>query len=261
LFHSYNRYQLYVFAFYWVCTIVSTTGYGDYTGGTRVEYLFTIFIEFTGVIVFVVLMYLVDNIVSTNSSFTAFFFDKIRQFDIWFTLVEQCKQPKHMSPELYLTMYENISVSMYSDFNILIEEHTFFDNISPRLQTKLIDLMFHDFIKNFSLFFEKMERNLINQIVVNLHARVFQPGQEILKPGKKVHEVFFIVEGQVAICENQGLQEPFCILPRYSYFGEYEVLYNEPAEYNMRALGSEDFDLFETNEFTGEVGVVRDSFY
>ena len=29
----------------------------------------------------------------------------------------------------------------------------------------------------------------------------------------------------------------------------------------MRALGSEDFDLFETNEFTGEVGVVRDSFY
>ncbi len=202
MFHSYNRYQLYVFAFYWVCTIVSTTGYGDYTGGTRVEYLFTIFIEFTGVIVFVVLMYLVDNIVSTNSSFTAFFFDKIRQFDIWFTLVEQCKQPKHMSPELYLTMYENISVSMYSDYNILIEEHTFFDNISPRLQTKLIDLMFHDFIKNFSLFFEKMERNLINQIVVNLHARVFQPGQEILKPGKKVHEVFFIVEGQVAICEN-----------------------------------------------------------
>jgi len=64
----------------------------------------------------------------------------------------------------------------------------------------------------------------------------------------------------VAICENQGLQEPFCILPRYSYFGEYEVLYNEPAEYNMRALGSEDFDLFETSEFTGEVGIVHDSF-
>jgi hypothetical protein len=33
--------------------------------------------------------------------------------------------------------------------------------------------MFHDFIKNFSLFFDNMERNLINQIVVNLHARVF----------------------------------------------------------------------------------------
>jgi hypothetical protein len=38
------------------------------------------------------------------------------------------------------------------------------------------------------------------------------------------------------------------------------VLYNEPAEYNMRALGIEDFDLFETSEFTGEIAVVRDSF-
>ena len=173
IFHTYNRYQLYIFAYYWVCTIISTTGYGDYTGGTQVEYLFTIFIEFTGVIVFVVLMYLVNNIIQTNSSFDAFFQDKIAQFDIWFTLVEKCKQPKHMSPDLYYTMYQNISVSMYSDFNIIIEEYQFFEMISPKLQTKLIKLMFSDFISNFKKFFVKMEQNFINQIVVNLHARVF----------------------------------------------------------------------------------------
>jgi len=63
MFRTYSNYQLYVFAYYWVCTIISTTGYGDYTGGTQVEYLFSIVIEFTGVIVFVVLMYLVNNII------------------------------------------------------------------------------------------------------------------------------------------------------------------------------------------------------
>lgn len=244
MFRTYSNYQLYVFAYYWVCTIISTTGYGDYTGGTQVEYLFSIVIEFTGVIVFVVLMYLVNNIIQTNSSFTAFFQDKIAQFDIWFTLVEKCKQPKHMSPDLYYTMYKNISVSMYSDFNIIIEEHPFFEMISPKLQTKLIEIMFHDFTKNFSRFFYKMEQNFINQIVVNLYARLFQPGQDILRPGKKVREVFFVLEGQIAVCEPQGIQEPFCILPRYSYFGEYEVLHDELSEYYMRALGGEDYDMF-----------------
>lgn len=62
---------------------------------------------------------------------------------------------------------------MYSDFNIIIEEYQFFEMISPKLQTKLIELMFQDFIKNFGKFFHKMEQNFINQIVVNLHARVF----------------------------------------------------------------------------------------
>ena len=62
---------------------------------------------------------------------------------------------------------------MYSDFNIIIEEYQFFEMISPKLQTKLIELMFQDFIKNFGKFFQKMEQNFINKIVVNLHARVF----------------------------------------------------------------------------------------
>jgi len=34
--------------------------------------------------------------------------------------------------------------------------------ISPKLQTKLIKLMFSDFINNFRRFFYKMEQNFIN---------------------------------------------------------------------------------------------------
>jgi len=33
-------------------------------------------------------------------------------------------------------------------------------------------------------------------------------------------------------------------MPRYSYFGEYEVLYDEPAEYFLRAIGGDDFDVY-----------------
>jgi len=37
--------QLYIFAVYWILETITTVGYGDYTGGTRNEYLFTMVLE------------------------------------------------------------------------------------------------------------------------------------------------------------------------------------------------------------------------
>ena len=44
--------QLFVYSTYWVCTIVTTVGYGDYTGGTTLEYIVSFAIEFFGFIIF-----------------------------------------------------------------------------------------------------------------------------------------------------------------------------------------------------------------
>ena len=44
--------QLFVFSTYWVCTVVTTVGYGDYSGGTSLEYLFTLGVELFGFIIF-----------------------------------------------------------------------------------------------------------------------------------------------------------------------------------------------------------------
>jgi len=50
----------YIFVLYWIFTIITTVGYGDFVGGTTVEYLVTIVIEFTGLVVFTVLTLLVN---------------------------------------------------------------------------------------------------------------------------------------------------------------------------------------------------------
>ena len=47
--------QLFVFSTYWVCTVITTLGYGDYTGGTSLEYLFTLAVELFGFIIFATL--------------------------------------------------------------------------------------------------------------------------------------------------------------------------------------------------------------
>lgn len=56
---KYDNYQIYVFAAYWIFTVITTVGYGDYTGGTTIEYLISIVLEFTGLCVFSVLMYMI----------------------------------------------------------------------------------------------------------------------------------------------------------------------------------------------------------
>ena len=50
----------YIFVFYWIFTIITTVGYGDFVGGTTAEYLVTIVIEFAGLVVFTVLTLLVN---------------------------------------------------------------------------------------------------------------------------------------------------------------------------------------------------------
>lgn len=54
-FEHYDRYQIYVFSTYWVCTVITTVGYGDYSGGTSAEYALTIFLELFGLVIFTML--------------------------------------------------------------------------------------------------------------------------------------------------------------------------------------------------------------
>lgn len=54
-FDGMSYYQLYVFSTYWVFTVITTVGYGDYAGGTTLEYEVTLFLEAFGMVVFTVL--------------------------------------------------------------------------------------------------------------------------------------------------------------------------------------------------------------
>ena len=51
-FKDMSQIQLFIYSTYWVCTVVTTVGYGDYTGGTTIEYVFSFAIEFFGFVIF-----------------------------------------------------------------------------------------------------------------------------------------------------------------------------------------------------------------
>ena len=59
----------YIFSIYWTFTVMTTVGYGDYSGGTSREYLVSLLFEFTGFIFNAVLITTMSNVFASESSF------------------------------------------------------------------------------------------------------------------------------------------------------------------------------------------------
>mmetsp|Transcript_53631 Transcript_53631/g.73509 ORF Transcript_53631/g.73509 Transcript_53631/m.73509 type:complete len:125 (+) Transcript_53631:1296-1670(+) len=70
-FESYygNEFQIYVFAYYWVFEVITTVGYGDYSGKTISEYGFSIVLEFVGLSFFSLLMGFMTYVFGSKTSF------------------------------------------------------------------------------------------------------------------------------------------------------------------------------------------------
>ena len=60
---EYGPYELYVFSLYWIFEVLTTVGYGDFSGSTSKEMLFTIFLEFGGLLLFSTMMALLMQFV------------------------------------------------------------------------------------------------------------------------------------------------------------------------------------------------------
>ena len=58
-----------IFSYYWVFQVFSTVGYGDFTGGTKYEYLITLFLEFLGLLVFSWISYLLEILLNKNFNY------------------------------------------------------------------------------------------------------------------------------------------------------------------------------------------------
>ena len=118
--------DLYIFILYWVFTIITTVGYGDFTGGTAGEYLVTISIEFAGIICFTVLIMLVNKLADSRLTYEKFVFDKFTELDEWIIKVEHCNKSLSLEPSLMVAVRKNLEDAYEYDFNVILEEFDFY---------------------------------------------------------------------------------------------------------------------------------------
>jgi len=100
-FENKSYHTQYIFAFYWIFEVITTVGYGDYTGATSQEYIFSIILEFLGLTFFSFLMGSINGIFNTSDNFDDLIEDKLDSLDMWIKKIEKSNKPFHIQPTLY----------------------------------------------------------------------------------------------------------------------------------------------------------------
>ena len=220
-------------------------GYGDYTGKTSNELLFSIALQFIGLVFFSFLMGSINGIFNTSDNFEDLIDEKLDQLDMWIKKIEKSNKPFHIQPYLYNDIKQYINQAFLYDYNLVIEEFNFFQQITPKMQTELIlsTYQFKKFEKNFNHFFEECEQGFVNELIIRLYCRIQNPGKTVISYKSSVKEMYFINSGQVEVFnqENDELrkEEPILYLPKYAYFGDYQILYNLKSNLQFRTMEPE----------------------
>lgn len=131
------------------------------------------------------------------------------------------------------------------DFNLVIEEFQFYQQITPKMQTELIQSTrtFKDFEKTFSHFFDECERGFTNDLIINMLCRFYMHDMCVIGYKTNVKEMYFIKQGYLEVYNNEKddkayneekksnnrfsvkkVQDPLLYLPKYSYFGDFQIL-------------------------------------
>lgn len=63
----------------------------------------------------------------------------------------------------------------------------------------------------------------MNELIINMFARIYEPDLTIVNYGEKFRQIYFICEGSVTMY-NKFLIRDFMILPQYSIFGDYQTI-------------------------------------
>lgn len=161
-----------MFAFYWVLQSVSTVGYGDYTAaaGNTDEYLFTLFLEFTGIVFFSALTFKMQIVVKRKISHDSRYHQFMQDLNLWIKKLELTDREKHIKPALYYDIIRNVEDAFSLDFDMIIDEFSFYQKLPPKRQTELVDFIFRKFKKDFANFFDPCETGFVNELIVNLTA-------------------------------------------------------------------------------------------
>ena len=110
------------------------------------------------------------------------------------------------------------------------------------MQTDLIQntRVFKEFERSFNHFFEECERGFTNELIISMYCRIYTPGKTVISYKSNVKEMYFIRQGLVEVYNNENdeldKEKPILYLPKYSYFGDYQILYNLKSNILFKTL-------------------------
>ena len=162
----------------------------------------------------------------------------MEELDMWLLRLENCNSKEKIPNNLYHSIKVFIEDAFIHDYNLIIEEFQFYDELPASIQNQISNSLFKTFKLNFHNFFLNTDVGFQHQLIVSMYCRIYEPGKIIINSGQKFNEIFFISKGSAILYDAKGVT-PFLQLPQYSFFGEYQILFDLRANFVIKVGGKE----------------------
>lgn len=147
----------------------------------------------------------VDGIFNVTDDFAELIEEKLDSLDMWIKKIENSNKPYYINPILYNQIRSFVVNAFLYDFNLVIEEFEFYQQITPKMQTELIQniRVFKEFEKSFAHFFSECERGFTNELIMSLYCRIYGRGKVVINYRTNVKEMYFIRQGLIEVFNNE----------------------------------------------------------
>ena len=95
-----NNVAMYIFSYYWCFTVMTTVGYGDYSGGTTREYLLSLLLEFVGFCYNAILISIMSSFFASEISFDDLLTARMSEMELWMNRIQLSYKPNFLHPKL-----------------------------------------------------------------------------------------------------------------------------------------------------------------
>jgi voltage-gated potassium channel len=201
--------SVYLEALYWVTSIVTTIGGGGYIPQSNEEYVYTIFVQLSGVILFAYILATVFYYYRRKDPTTTSYLDNINKVR---ALSRFRGLPKNIQAELmdYFT-YQWRNRLGFNEADSLM-------GIPDRLKSDVALHLKKDMLEKVDIF-KKADENLLKNIAGNVEPGTLNPGDILFESGDTGQSMYFVVTG-VLVATDQRREKVFGTFHVGEFFGE-----------------------------------------
>jgi len=228
---------VYLEAFYWTITTLTTIGYGDITPDNPIQFIYVIVVMLMGAATYGFIIGNIASIIANLDISKSRFREKVENIDTFLKYRNIPSQLQIRIHDYYDYLWE--SRRGYEESELLLD-------LPKPLRTQIAFFLNRDIIEKVPLF-KKASREFIRDIILNLNPVIYTPGDQIITYGEIGYEMYFISQGEVEVL-NEEQTTTYDTLSSGQFFGETALLLSSPR--NATVIAKDYCDLYVLNKET-----------
>lgn len=215
---------IYLEAYYWTVTTLTTIGYGDITPETGTQFIYTIVVMLIGAALYGFIIGNIANIIANIDIAKSKFRQKVENVS---TFLQYRDTP--VSLQNRITKYYDYLWETRRGY----EESKLLQDLPTSLKTEVSLFLNRNIIEQVPVF-KNASPEFIREIVMNLKPVIYTPGDNIITFGEQGSEMFFINRGRVDVLNEDG-SICYATLTSGQFFGEIALLLSTARTATVRA--------------------------